>query len=73
MDRAWRTRCAPGCSIGSRVPARSGTGLGLSIAKWAVEANGGRLTFDPRPGSGQLVSALRCRAAGVWRFARVAP
>jgi len=30
-----------------------GTGLGLSIAKWAVEVNGGRLTFEqPETGVG---------------------
>jgi heavy metal sensor kinase len=29
-----------------------GTGLGLSIAKWAAEANGGRLTLETAVGSG---------------------
>jgi heavy metal sensor kinase len=29
-----------------------GTGLGLAIAKWAVEVNGGRLTFEPENGTG---------------------
>jgi heavy metal sensor kinase len=29
-----------------RSRAMGGTGLGLAIAKWAVEANGGQLTFD---------------------------
>jgi heavy metal sensor kinase len=31
---------------------RCGTGLGLSIAKWAVEANGAKLTFETEKGAG---------------------
>lgn len=31
-----------------------GTGLGLSIARWAVEANGGRLELARREGQGSL-------------------
>src|SRR5262249_12383741 len=29
-----------------------GTGLGLAIAKWAVEVNGGQLTFEPHKATG---------------------
>jgi heavy metal sensor kinase len=31
-----------------------GTGLGLSIAKWAVEANGGRIELEGEPGQGSI-------------------
>jgi len=31
-----------------------GAGLGLSIAKWAVQANGGRLEFQPHEGGGSM-------------------
>jgi two-component system sensor histidine kinase KdpD len=33
-------------------PARSGAGLGLSIARGFVEANGGRIWAESRPGQG---------------------
>ena len=32
----------------------AGAGLGLAIAKWAVEANGGTLTYAPADGGGSL-------------------
>jgi signal transduction histidine kinase len=39
-------------------PARSrdtgGTGLGLAIARWAVEANGGRIELESASGQGTL-------------------
>jgi len=31
-----------------------GTGLGLAIARWAVEANGGRISVDSRPSGGSI-------------------
>jgi signal transduction histidine kinase len=46
---------------------RRGTGLGLSIAKWAVEANGGRLTLETGSGTG---STFRITLPGVDADAR---
>ncbi len=38
----------------ARSRASGGAGLGLAIAQWAVEANGGRLEVESRPGRGSL-------------------
>jgi signal transduction histidine kinase len=47
-----------------------GAGLGLSIAKWAVEANRGQLTWEPRSGGGSVFRITLPRAAaGVTRAA----
>jgi signal transduction histidine kinase len=35
-----------------------GTGLGLSIAKWAVEANGGRVSVDAATGGGSVFTIV---------------
>lgn len=45
FDRFYRVDSA-------RTRDAGGAGLGLSIAKWAVEANGGRIRLDSVPGTG---------------------
>jgi signal transduction histidine kinase len=35
-----------------------GSGLGLSIAKWAIEANGGRISVDAAPGGGSVFTIV---------------
>jgi len=35
-----------------------GTGLGLSIAKWAIEANGGRISVAAAPGGGSVFTIV---------------
>jgi len=35
-----------------------GTGLGLSIAKWAIEANGGRISVDAATGGGSVFTIV---------------
>jgi signal transduction histidine kinase len=39
-----------------------GTGLGLAIARWAVEANGGRIELDSLEGRGTLFRVVLPRS-----------
>ena len=41
-----------------------GTGLGLSIAKWAVEANGGRIELENTPEAGASFKIILPRMRG---------
>ena len=41
---------------GERVGANGGTGLGLSIVRAVTRAHGGRVTAEPRPGGGLVIT-----------------
>ena len=42
----------------SRSRAHGGLGLGLAVARWAVEANGGRIEVDSEPGRGSTFTIV---------------
>jgi signal transduction histidine kinase len=53
FERFWRADLAR-----SRTGEHPGTGLGLAISKWIVQAHGGTLTVQSRPGRGTTFTAV---------------
>jgi two-component system sensor histidine kinase KdpD len=64
FERFYRS----GLGSGPRLEGPSGTGLGLSIARALVEAHGGRLWVEARPGGGSRFTATWPAAAEVRRM-----
>jgi two-component system OmpR family sensor kinase len=59
FERFWRADVAR-----SRTGEQPGTGLGLAISKWIVEAHGGTIAAQSRPGRGSIFTARFPKAPG---------
>jgi signal transduction histidine kinase len=60
FERFWRADQSR-----SRTGDRPGVGLGLAIAKWIVEAHGGSITVQSRPGRGTMFTIRLPKAAAL--------
>ena len=54
FDRLYRVGDGDRADAGAPVADTAGAGLGLAIARWAVEANHGRLSYQPADGPGSI-------------------
>ncbi len=52
FDRLYRVAGSDAAGVGGTPDGGEGAGLGLAIARWAVEANRGRLSYEREPGRG---------------------
>ena len=52
FDRLYRVPGSDAAGAGEALDGGDGAGLGLAIARWAVEANRGRLSYEREQGSG---------------------
>ena len=59
FERFWRADQAR-----TRTGQRPGVGLGLAITKWIVEAHGGSITVQSRPGRGSIFTVRLPKAPG---------
>ncbi len=54
FDRLYRVAGSAATDAGATLDGGDGAGLGLAIARWAVEANRGRLSYEREPGRGSI-------------------
>ena len=62
FDRLYRASNRDAAGSDASPPDGNGAGLGLAIARWAVEANHGRLSYERPDGSGSIFRIVLPRA-----------
>ena len=65
FDRLYRGGQRDPAGSGAASAGGNGAGLGLAIARWAVEANHGRLSYEPLEGAGSTFRIVLPKAARV--------